>query len=225
MRTFWNWDWAGAEASFRRAVALDPGSGVIRHRFSHLLAATGRLDEAIAESRRALALDPLSPDVNHYLGRLYYFDHDLDRAAEQLRTAVELDPRNVWAHLFLGLTYEMQGKHEDALRHAMRSAIFRGASPEVLAKVRQDSSRVGYDAFRRQILDLEAAQTSLPVTSSSLALGYARLGDKEKALEWLEKAFESHTRDLIYMKVEPSYDPVRGDPRFEEMLGRLRLRD
>jgi TolB-like protein/DNA-binding winged helix-turn-helix (wHTH) protein/Tfp pilus assembly protein PilF len=225
VQTFWNWDWAGAEASFRRAVALDPGSAAIRHRFSHLLAATGRLEEGIAQSRQALALDPLSPDVNHYLGRLYYFDHDLDRAVAQLRTALELDPRNIWAHLFLGLTYELQGKDDGAALHRVRAALLGGASPEIIAKWQEEYERLGYAALRLKILDFEAAQTRLPLTSSSLALGYARLGETEKAIEWLEKAFASHTRDLIYLKVEPSYDPVRDDPRFQALLGRLRLPD
>ena len=225
VRTFWNWDWAGAEASFRKAVALDPGSADVRHRFSHVLAATGRLKEAIAQSRQALALDPLSPNVSHYLGRLYYFDHDLDRAVEQLRTAIELDPQNVWAHLFLGLTYEMQGKGDEALRHRMRSAMLGGASPQILAKLQEASSQLGYAALRLKVLDLEAAQARMPLASSSLSLGYARLGEKEKALYWLEKAFESHTRDLIYLKVEPSYDPLRVDPRFQALLARLKLPD
>lgn len=225
VRTFWNWDWAGAESSFRKAVALDPGSADVRHRFSQVLAATGRLKEAIAQSRQALALDPLSPNVSHYLGRLYYFDHDLDRAADQLRTAVELDPQNFWAHLFLGLTYEMQGKDEEAFRHRVRSAVLGGASPLIIAKGQEDYSRLGYTALRHKILDSEAAQARMPLASSSLALGYARLGEKEKALYWLEKAFESHTRDLIYMKVEPSYDPLRSDPHFQALLERLKLPD
>lgn len=225
VRTFWNWDWAGAEASFRKAVALDPGSADVRHRFSHVLAATGRLKEAIAQSRQALALDPLSPNVSHYLGRLYYFDHDLDRAVNQLRTAVELDPQNVWAHLFLGLTYEMQGRDEEAHRHRMRAAVLGGADPQIIAKAQEAYSQLGYTPLRHKILDLEAAQARMPLASSSLSLGYARLGEKEKALYWLEKAFESHTRDLIYMKVEPSYDPLRGDPRFQALLARLRLPD
>jgi serine/threonine-protein kinase len=105
----------------------------------------------------------------------------------------------------------------------MRSAILGGASPEVIAKVRQDYSRVGYKALRRKILDIEATQARMPLGSSSLALGYARLGEKEKALQWLEKAFESHTRDLIYIKVEPSYDPLRAEPRFQALVERLRL--
>ena len=223
VRTFWNWDWSAAEASFARAVALDPGSADIRHRFSHVLAATGRLKEAIAQSRQALALDPLSPNVSHYLGRLYYFDHDLERAVEQLRNAVELDPQNVWAHLFLGLTYELQGRDDDALRHRLRSVVLAGASPQIIAKIQGEYSRLGYAALRRKILDIEAGYARTPLPSSSLALGYARLGEKEKALHWLEKAFESHTRDLIYLKVEPSYDSLREDPRFEAMLRRIGL--
>ena len=137
--------------------------------------------------------------------------------------SIELDPQNVWAHLFLGLTYEMQGRDEEALRHRVRSAVLAGASPEIIAKGREEYSRLGYTALRHKILDIEAAQAEMPLSSSSLSLGYARLGEKEKALYWLEKAFESHTRDLIYMKVEPSYDPLRDDSRFQELLKRLRL--
>lgn len=168
---------------------------------------------------------PLSPNVSHYLGRLYYFARDLDRAVDQLRTAVELDPQNLWAHLFLGLTYEMQGRDDEALRHRVRSVVLGGASPQIIAKLQEAYSRLGYVPLRHKILDLEAAESRMPLGSSSLSLGYARLGEKEKALYWLEKAFESHTRDLIYMKVEPSYDPLRGDPRFQALLKRLKLPD
>ena len=222
-RTFWDWDWAGAEESFTRALVLDARSAETRHLYSHLLAATGRIKEAIAQSRQALALDPLSDNVSHYLGRLHYFNRDFQSAAEQLHRAVELDPRNYWAHLFLALVYESEGRYAEAVKHRARSTLLGGASPEIVAKYQADYAREGYEPVRRRILEWESARTSLPLGSSSLALGWARLGERDKALAWLEKAFESHTRDLIYLKVEPSYDSLRGDPRFVAMLRRLGL--
>jgi TolB-like protein/DNA-binding winged helix-turn-helix (wHTH) protein/Flp pilus assembly protein TadD len=222
-RTFWDWDWDGAEESFARAILLDPRSAEIRHLHSHLLAARGRVKEAIAESRRALALDPLSPNVSHYLGRLYYFDRDYASAERELRRAVELDPRNYWAHLFLGVVYEAAGRHADAVKHRARSAVLNGADPEIVGRFRDAFARDGYETVRRRMLEWESTLTQMPLGSSALALGWARLGEREKALEWLEKAFESHTRDLIYLKVEPSYDSLRGDPRFLAMLRRLGL--
>jgi tetratricopeptide (TPR) repeat protein len=222
-RTFWDWDWKGAEDAFTRSLILDPRSAETRHLYAHLLAAVGRLKEAIAQSRQALELDPLSDNVSHYLGRLYYFDRDLRSAGEQLRRAVELDPRNFWAPRLLALVYDFEGRDADAVKHRGRAALLSGASPEIVAKFQEDYAREGYGPVRRRLLEWESARTSLPLGSSSLALGWARLGERDRALAWLDKAFESHTRDLIYLKVEPAYDSLRGDPRFEAMLRRIGL--
>lgn len=93
----------------------------------------------------------------------------------------------------------------------------------MLANLQGQLERLGPDVFRRRILEWEAADADAPVSSSAIAIGYARLGETDRAIEWLEKSFASHTRDLIYLKVEPSYDSLRGDPRFQKMLSRLRL--
>jgi TolB-like protein/DNA-binding winged helix-turn-helix (wHTH) protein/Tfp pilus assembly protein PilF len=225
VRTFWDWDWKGAEASFLRALELNPRSAETHHRYSHLLAATGRLREAISECRAALELDPLSSNIGHYLGRLYYFARQDDLAIAQLKRTLELDPGGFWANFFLAVVYEQKGSFDEAVNYWLRAANSAGAPAEVLVALRKIYRETGHEGFRRRMLAWEETVTPNPLSSSSLALGFARLGETARALFWLERAFDAHTRDLIYMKVEPAYDVLRGNPRFTALLRRMALED
>lgn len=221
VRMFWDWDWAGAEASFQRALELNPNSADAHHRYSHYLAAMGRFDEAVAECRRALALDPLSANIGHYLGRIHYFARQYDAAIDRLRRTLELDRNNFWTNFFLAVVYERKQMYTEAVQQWQRAASLSGARPEEVALLQQLYERSGYEAVLRGLLRWDTTTHEAPLGSSAAALRLARLGEKEEALQWLERAFESHTRDLIYLNVEPAYDPLRGDPRFAALLRRL----
>jgi tetratricopeptide (TPR) repeat protein len=190
-----------------------------------LLAATGRLRQAISECQAALELDPLSSNIGHYLGRLYYFARQDDLAIGQLKRTLELDPHGFWVNFFLAVVYERKGMFDDAVNHWSRTATLAGAPVEVLVALRKIYAEAGYRGFRGRMLAWEETVAPNPVGSSSLALGFARLGEKERSLIWLERAFDAHTRDLIYMKVEPAYDGLRGNPRFTALLRRMALLD
>ncbi len=224
VRTFHDWDWAGAEAAFRRALALDPNDSDIHYRFSHLLVATGRLDEAAAECRRALDLDPLSTNVGHNLGRIYYFARQYDRAIEQYQRTLQLDPSSYWSNFFLAKVYEEKGMEDDAMRVWVRVAALEGVPAEEIAEARRIYAASGYRAVARYALArFEKAQPSPALSSSAMAQRLAWLGRKDEAIQWLERAFASHTRDMIYMNVEPSFDALRTDPRFDAIVRRVGL--
>ena len=222
VKLMYKWDWSGAEKAFQRALELDPGNQESHLRYSHYLAAMGKLDEAIAVARRAQTLDPLSPLIGQIIGRYYYFAGQLDRAIEEDQKTLELDPNFSWSHLFLSFAYEQKGMYEQAFAHRRQAWLLFGMSPERLAEVDKAYRVQGYEGIlRKQIeFDEQNARRGL-MASANLPINYLKLGDKEKALYWLKKAYENHTRDLIYLRVEPQYDPLRSDPRFQDLQRRI----
>jgi TolB-like protein/DNA-binding winged helix-turn-helix (wHTH) protein/Tfp pilus assembly protein PilF len=230
VQTFWDHDWAGAERSFKQAIVLEPSLSEAHHRYSLLLAALGRLDQAVAESRRALELDPLSPAVGHTLGRLFYFSRDYAAAIAQYRRTLEVDPQSFWTHFFLSVALEQTGAWAEAAREWARAhAAGQEASPpavpaELSRTLAEAGTAEGYRAFLRKRLQWEEkVPARAPVASSNLAILHAKLGDTDDALRWLERSFDSHTRDLIFLNVEPAYDSLREDPRFKDLLLRVGL--
>jgi TolB-like protein len=232
VQTFWDRDWAAAEGSFQKAIEMEPSSSQAHHRYSQLLGALGRAAESVEHSRRALELDPLSSNVGHTLGRLFYFARDYAAAVDQYHRTLALDAQSYWTHMFLAVTLEQTGAYRDAASewtkaHALalagRESSVRPMPPDVALVLERAGTPEGYRAFLRKRLEWEEKAVTGPVGSSSIAILHARLGEKDEALRWLERSFESHTRDLIYLKVEPAYDSLRGDPGFDALLRRVGL--
>jgi len=233
VQTYADHDWAAAERSFKQAIELEPNLSDAHHRYSLLLAALGRLDQAVAESRRALDLDPLSSGVGHTLGRLLYFSRDYPAAIAQYRRTLERDPQSFWARLFLSVALEQTGAYREAATEWTRAHEAAPAGTEVslprvpigLAQTLAGAGTAeGYREFLRKRTQWEAKLLpGAPVSSSSLAMLYAKLGDKDAALRWLERSVESGTRDVIFLNVEPAYDSLRGDPRFQALVRRVEL--
>jgi TolB-like protein/DNA-binding winged helix-turn-helix (wHTH) protein/Tfp pilus assembly protein PilF len=233
VQTYADHDWAAAERSFKQAIELEPNLSDAHHRYSLLLAAVGRLDQAVAESRRALDLDPLSSGVGHTLGRLLYFSRDYPAAIAQYRRTLERDPQSFWARLFLSIALEQTGAYREAATEWARAyegvlAGMEGPLPRVPADLTQTlagaGTAEGYREFLRKRTQWEAKlSSSAPVSSSSVAMLYAKLGEKDAALRWLERSVESHTRDLIFLNVEPAYDSLRDDARFKDLVRRVGL--
>ena len=221
-RLMYEWDWKGAESSFRRALELDPSNAEAHLRYSHYLAAVGRLEEALGEARLVQRSDPLSPLAYQTAGRYYYFLGQQDRAIEQYKKSLDMDPDFRWGHVFLSFSYRQKGMDEEAFAHRKRAWELFGVPADRIAEVEKRYQREGYDSvFRFQIETGEREARAGRMGSVTLPLAYIHLGDKEKGLYWLEKAFENHTRDMIYIKVEPDYDPVRADPRFQRIVERM----
>ncbi len=222
VKLMYEWDWSGAESSFRRALELDPSNAEAHLRYSHYLAAVGRLEEAIAEAQRAQRSDPLSPLAYQTEGRYYHFLHQEDRAIELYNKSLELDPDFVWGHLFLSFSYREKGMYDEAWFHRKRAWILFGTPAELIILGEKRYRQEGYaGVLRTEIQAGEREARRGRMASAALALNYVHLGDKEKALYWLEKAYENHTRDLIYVNVEPFYDPIRSEPRFKKMVERM----
>ncbi len=222
VKLMYEWDWTGAEKTFRRALELNPADPETHLRYSHYLAAVGKLDEAIAVARRAQKLDPLAPRPGQIIGRLYTFAGQTDRAIEEYQKNLELHPNFYWSNLFLSFAYEDKGMYDQWFAYRMKAWRVWGVNPEVLAEAEKVYSEFGHEGLLRRMIELgeeRARRGSMP--SATITINYIKLGEKEKALYWLEKAFEHHTRDLIYLKVESKYDPLRSDSRFQELVHRM----
>ena len=224
-KLYYEHDLAGADKEFRRALEMDPGNADAHFYYSQCLAATGRFEEALAAARRAQQLDPFSTLISHYIGRLYYFARQYERAIEELQKTLELNPNYPWAHIYLVTSYERMHKYDQAVAHRQKYWALIGKHPEDVAELGKQYASSGYRGVLGRWAEGAKAFAAKNgyLTSTELTHVYAEMGETQEALRWLEKAVDDHTRDLIYIKVEPGFDSLRPDPRFQDLLRRVGL--
>ena len=220
-RTWNDWDWEGAGAAFARALELDPSHAQTRAYYAHYLHFMGRHDSATAQVERALELDPLDQLVQSlYAMELMYerrFEFAIDRLEEVLRTS----PRDPIALSTLRTAYHMTGRHEQAMDIWRRS--YEG-DPMRLAALERGWEAGGYSgALRAAAEALEDQSRTRFVTPWQIGTLYTRAGDAGRALDYLERAFEARDPNLPYLSVDPIFDFMRGEPRFQALIRRLGL--
>jgi TolB-like protein/Flp pilus assembly protein TadD len=208
---------------FERAISLNPNYAMAHHWYGTLLlSALGRFDQAIAELKRALELDPVVPIIGVSLGATYRQARRYDEAIAQLRDSVEMHPEFYWARRFLGLALESKGAAGEAIAE-YRKAFELNDDPVVLALLAHAEVSLGKQSEARQILgQLTEEAKARYVPAYSFAVIHLALGEKEQALDWLEKAARDH--DGLYspfFNVDPYLDPLRGDPRFEALVSAI----
>jgi len=220
------WDWEGSLASFRRAFALDPKSVAGHHWYSDLLSALGRGEEAIAEARLAQSLDPLSLIVNTSVGLHLFYGRRNEEAIEAHRRTLELDPSFAPALRSLGGALEQAGRYDEAIAAYERAhAILPGelSAHALLAHAYAVSGREG--KARELLAEMIEAAGTRYVAPYALAAIRVGLGERDAALELLDRAWRGHDRGMAWLKVSPRFDPLRAHPSFQEILRRLRLDD
>jgi serine/threonine protein kinase/Tfp pilus assembly protein PilF len=217
------WDWAGAEKEFKRGIELNANSATAHHWYGDYLANMGRFEEGMRETKRAQQLDPLSLVINTSLGWQYYVVGQNDQAIEQLRKVLDIDPKFALARRILEEVYTQMGKHKEAVEEREKIVSLSG-SPELAASIEEDFVRSGYRGVLQSWLNgLTEISKHGYVSSYSIAQAYIRMGEKEKAFSWLERAYEEHDSGLVSLGVEPMFASVRADPRFLDLLRRARL--
>ena len=188
------------------------------------LIATGRSDEALAESRRAIELDPLSLVVNTAFGSRLYWARRFDEAIAQCRKTLELDPAYGGARRCLALAYAQRGDHEQAVRELERDGSDAAQTPSARADLGYVYARAGRSKDAHKVItELTTRSAREYVTPYALALVHAGLGESGRALEWLERAGEERSPRLVFLSVEPAFDGLRGDPRFVAVRRKLGL--
>src|SRR5438552_10634058 len=220
---FHYFEFAASTKEFERAIELNPNYPTAHHWFARTdLLARGQFDRAIAEMKRAVELDPVSPLFHAELGGLYMMARRYDDAIAQLRDPVEMDPEFYWGHRFLGLALELKGATAEAIAEYQK-AFELSDDPTALAFVAHAEANTGRPNEARLILArlTEAGKTRY-VSAYAFAVIHLALGEKDQALDWLEKNARDHAAPYgNLVRVDPYLDPLRGDPRFEALVSAI----
>jgi len=216
------WDWPGAEREFKRAIELNPNYATAHHWYSDHLEIVGRHDEAIAEIKRAQQLDPLSLTINAVAGLRFHTARRYDQAVEQLRKTLEMDPGFAVAHGWLGQAYEQKGQYEDAIAEHEKAREGLPGTAYALAALGHAYAAAGKRNEALRILtDLNERRKTTYVSPYAIGVIHVGLGQEDRALEWLERAYEDRDSWLSWLKADPRLDPLRSDPRFQDLLRRM----
>ncbi len=218
VKAFYDYDLSSADRGFKRAIELNPGSSLARNNYGIYLAVMNRRDDALLELKRAEEIDPLSIGIKTVLGLPYVYARQYDKAIEQFQKALSMDPNFSYARDMLGVVYGLKGMYPEALEEFSKARQISDESV-TLAHVGWAYGLWGKKVEARKALDqlMERSKKEF-VLSFSIAMVYVGLGEKEQALDWLEKAYEY--RDLILpgLKHDPTWDLLRSEPRFIELL-------
>jgi TolB-like protein/DNA-binding winged helix-turn-helix (wHTH) protein/Flp pilus assembly protein TadD len=217
-----DWDLGSGEKEFRRAIELNPGYATAHHWYAWHLSLLGRYDEAIAEMRKAENLDPLSLIINADLAELLVLAHSYDESIRQSRKTIEMDPNFGLAHNQLAQAYLQKHMHDEAVAELQKAVQLSGGSPTCIANLARAYVASGRRSEAVKLLS-ELKRRSRPGFSlaSEIAMIYTSLGDTDQAMNWLEKGYAERFNPGVLLR--PGFDPLRSDPRFQNLVRRIGL--
>jgi serine/threonine-protein kinase len=220
---YYDWDWTGADAEYRRAIALDPGNARIKTQYAQLLAALGRTREAIEQARSAVAVDSLTADVTLTLGLMQYYDRQFDAARATLQQALRMDPRFPGAYFTLGRIEEAAGRLDEATRLFERALTISDIAPWRVELLRVQALAGQAAAARSGLSALKSRLAARGIELGGPYEAYVRLalGERSEALDLLTDAVSARSPFVLWMAVDPRLDSLRGDPRFDALVVRL----
>jgi len=217
-----DWDFDSAGKEFRRAIELNPGYATAHHWYAWHLSLLGRYDEAIVEMRKAESLDPLSIIINADLAELLVLSHSYDEAIRQSHKTIEMDPNFALAHNQLGQAYLQKQMHGEAIAELQKAVQLSEGSPTCMANLARAYAASGKRSEAAKLLsDLKRRSNPGYSHASEIAVIYAALGDKNQAMTWLEKGYEERFNPGVLLR--PGFDPLRSDPRFQNLVRRIGL--
>jgi tetratricopeptide (TPR) repeat protein len=224
-RTWTDWDWPGAEVEWGRALELDPNAASTHAGFAHFLAIAGRIDEAVPHSERALELDPFNGKHHAFYAVVLCGARRYDDAIAAAQTAMAMQPGVGVAPGALECAFVSKGLRDEHLA-LQRERIAR--DPERVAAFEQGLAEGGYGGAMRAVADLLAEwyASGIPKQAArppAIASWYLWAGDYDRSIDWLERAYETRNPNLPYAGFNPRYDPLRSDPRFQDLLRRMNL--
>jgi serine/threonine protein kinase/Tfp pilus assembly protein PilF len=220
----YDWDWPAATRHFDRALALNREAAINHTYYPFYLTVAGRFEEAISAAKRALALDPVSASLSHTLAVQLALARHFDESIEEGRRTIELDPSFAVAYDVLGGALAAKGLFSEALPHIEKAVTLSRAAAIPMANLGYVRARLGQPAEARRILQqLANAAKERYIPAVAFAIVHVGLGENDRALEWLEQAYEERFNRLAYLRREPVWDPLRPDPRFTDLLRRINL--
>jgi serine/threonine-protein kinase len=220
VRLYYDWDWIDAERELQRAIRLKPSYVTAYHWYAEYLSAMGRYDEAITAINRAKELDPLSPLINTVEAIVLLFARQYDRAINQFQTTLELDPNFNLAREYLGQAYVQKGMYSEAIGEFQRAMPLRGGL--LKGELGHAYAMTGdTNKALETIHDMTKLWERGNFQAHRIAIVHTGLGDKEQALEWLEKSYTERDPWMVRLNVDPRFDTLRSDPQFQDLLRRM----
>ena len=224
VRAFFDWDFAGAEEHFRRAIELNPNYPTAYQLYGLVLALQKKHADAQRQIRKAQELDPFSVVINMNVGWILYFARDYDAAIEECRRTLELDAHFATSYWMLGQAYREKRMHREAIAQFSRAVELSGGSRIQRANLGYAYAVAGMRVEAEQVIETlrrESEQAYFP--PYFVALIYLGLGEREEGFAWLEKAFQERSAGVMFLEADPMFDSVRDDPRFAALVRRVGL--
>jgi eukaryotic-like serine/threonine-protein kinase len=215
------WNWQGAEREFKRAIELNPNYATAHHWYSIYLATAGRFDETLKEAKKAAELDPLSLIISASLGDRLNDARRYEDAANQCRKTLDMDPNFGLAYLCIGTSYVNEGHFQEGIPKLQKGIELLPGNPYFMGQLGIAYALSGDRAQAGEVLGKLKNPSQPHLPAYSIAIVYAGLADKEQTIFWLKKGYEERNEDMIYMKIEPVLDPIRADPRFQDLIRRV----
>jgi eukaryotic-like serine/threonine-protein kinase len=224
IKTNYDWDWAAAEKEYKRAIELNPNYPITYLYYSAHLSKLGRHTESIAAMKRAQEMDPLSLIINTLVARSYYYARQYDEVIQQCRRTLEIEPNFAGTHLFLGRAYIQKGLYDQAISELSRAIELSGVIGDSTSLIGYAYATSDRKAEAQKVIDqlIERSKQHY-VSPYFIAVVYAGLGEKDRAFEWLEKAYQDRSQLVTFINVAPQFDALRSDARFQDLLRRMNL--
>jgi len=218
----YDWNWPAAQQEYKLALTLNPNDAIAHQFYGIGLASQGHFEESITEGKRALELDPLSQIINVNVARMLYTARRYDEATTMLRKIVELEPNFYPGHVILGMVAVAGGREEEALSEMRRARELAPDSTWALTNLARAYARSGQrQAALASLEELRRIAKQRYVPAYQFAIVHAELGQADTAFQWLDRAIEEPSAIMMMIKVEPSFDALRGDPRFAAVIKRI----
>jgi serine/threonine protein kinase len=225
---FWyDWDWTAAENQYKRALELDPNNGDTHLFYAHLLSNIGRHTEALAEVSRAREIDPLNLRTNTLEGQFLIHAGRTDEALGRLQKTFEMSPNYYFAHFFASSAYIEKGMFPQAIAEAQKARELSGpTNSHPMGFLGYALAKSGKQAEARALLsELLKSSSERYVSPYNIALIYNGLGQRDETFTWLEQAYKKRDQRMVFLKVEPKWNNLRDDSRFQELMRRVGFRE
>jgi len=225
VKTFYDWDWEGAEKEFKLAIKLNPNYSIAHHYYALFMLTLSRFEEAFSEMQLAIELDPLAPIIGTSMGAAYYFYRDHDKAIIEYERTLNFEPNFAIGHAFLAGPYVVLGDFSRAKAECQLAQKLAGESVYPTAFLAYVYGMAGEKDKAKEILNLLLEKSKDHYISSyHIALIYCGLGNYDETLIWIEKAYQERDNWMLWLKVYPVFDPLREDQRFKEIMKKVGLK-
>ncbi len=219
VRYYIDYDIVASSLALQRAVELNPSNARANTHYSWLLGEAGDLDEALVFAEHAIRLDPLSPIAQTASAQAYYLSRDFEAALAEYKKLLKMDPDGPTSHFYMGWVLEQLDRHDEAIDSHRKAIELSDAEPLFLAGLGYSLGLAGHHAEAEGIL--QSLMDKEETAAIQIALVQIGLGDHDEAINWLEKAFDARQSHLLYIKQDAKFDPLRGDPRFEDLIRKI----